>query len=655
MAICIPPSLHDQARTSTAGERKVFSLLEKLPENCIVWYELVLQELNYRPDFMVLDAHKGVYVVEVKDWDKNAIKKASPKEFRIQMSSTPRPVTVQNPQHKCQIYLAGAKERLSLISEFVNEKYQLTMPVNYLVAFPNIPSNDFYEMELHKVIDPDHVLFQENVKDANAFSTRLNELIPSLERPITSRQRTVVRNTLRDDIMLPTDANKDGLIPEEDDSVIVVTDENEALPSGTFAIDVEQELIAKTLGEGPRLMRGIAGTGKTLIMLIKARLLASNNEHLEQKQRILVVCWNISLANYMRQAFNNINIPLQDTSTVEIVHFMSWARNIIYKYKGKHALPSTIIENFEHAVTQQLNLVQISEEDRYSTVYIDEVQDFQPEWIYMLFHKFLKGDKPQEKNFIAAGDYAQQIIPNRGVISFREAKVTWSSLGIPMQGRSKVLRKVYRNSVRTWAFAGMFYGNIGADNEDEDGTDNAKIEFSPKPGHDPQLIECATQRDQIKEAVRTISEIASEYSPRNVLVLYRRKVLADGFRIVEKLIKELEKNNISYEWISEDNESKAKFNWTEDSVKISTVHSAKGLDAPVVIVLNAEAFNTVEQNTDEVKLMYVALTRAREYIKVLYTGENEMVLRLKETLEKYNKFQKKIEWFEQQAAKSESM
>ena len=135
------------------------------------------------------------------------------------------------------------------------------------------------------------------------------------------------------------------------------------------------------------------------------------------------------------------------------------------------------------------------------------------------------------------------------------------------------------------------------------------------------------------------------------MILYRRTNVK-GYPLIPRLLKRLDHKGLPYQWITEDNQMKATFRWADDSVKISTVHSAKGMDAPVVIILSAETFiskNGQSDEQDEEKLMYVALTRAREFLAVLYTGNSGMVPRLEDAMRFYKKYRSHILELEEEA------
>ena len=63
MAEMIPDTL---PASSTAGERRVFAMLARLPEDCLIYYEPVVRR-RY-PDLIAILPEVGVLVIEVKDW-----------------------------------------------------------------------------------------------------------------------------------------------------------------------------------------------------------------------------------------------------------------------------------------------------------------------------------------------------------------------------------------------------------------------------------------------------------------------------------------------------------------------------------------------------------------------------------------------------------
>ncbi len=617
------------------GEERVFNILKNLPEDCRVWYEIVLGVRNRKPDFLVLDPKRGISILEVKDWGKSTILGASPTEFKIK-GSQGKSSNVKNPMRKCKVYIEEASERLEIESLLIGKHDKLLFPIEYFLVFPNLSEDDFTEMALDRYLDRTHILFQKEAKNQTTFFKKYFTLMPELADPLTPQMELIIRSCLREENTVDAPGGKEGLLPGIlPEGKIELAD---TLTSDVFSIDIEQEELAKDLGGGPRLMRGIAGTGKTLIMLMRAKLLASNAEEQKSNLRILVLCWNVSLANYMRQAFDSINIPLSykafddisNSTGVSIMHFMEFARQLVKGHIEAHYFPRSTDKDFDQLVSQRLDEVEIQPCEKYDVIIVDEAQDFQDEWLKYLFDRMLSGDDPKQKNFILAADDAQRVYKSR---SF-----SWASLGIPMTGeRSKILRKIYRNSARVWGFAAFLLKDI-AKFYDE----NPDLQFTPKRGVDPKLIECKNLDEQLDVCVNEIKNIGKDgYSWRNVLVLYHNRHYK-GYPLVENLIQRLEKEKIPNEWITENMDTKNTFQWGQDSVKISTALSAKGLDSPKVIVLNAEAFADSNNVFDETKMMYVALTRAREELTVLYTGQQGIVPELQRCYQLYQNLRPRL-------------
>ena len=244
----------------------------------------------------------------------------------------------------------------------------------------------------------------------------------------------------------------------------------------------------------------------------------------------------------------------------------------------------------------------------------------------------VKGTDPKKKNLVMAADDAQKVYKSRDF--------SWDALGIPMRGdRSTILRKIYRNSPRIWGFAAFLLGDIAKYYDD-----NPDLKFSIKRGVDPKLIECESIDKQVEECISEIKNIGeSGYSWRNVLILYHRTRTYDGYQIVDRLISRLKSEDIPYQWITESMDAKNTFRWGEDSVKISTAASAKGLDAPKVIILNAESFGAREEpEYDELKMMYVSLTRAREELVILHTGDGGLVPELQRCMKMFKKYKSRL-------------
>lgn len=91
--------------------------------------------------------------------------------------------------------------------------------------------------------------------------------------------------------------------------------------------------------------------------------------------------------------------------------------------------------------------------------------------------------------------------------------------------------------------------------------------------------------------------------------------------------------------MTESRESKRNFIREEETVKISTLDSAKGLDFRAVFIVAIEnmPFKREEVEEREVSLLYIGMTRALEWLFLTYSGESKYTLYLDEMYKRKTK------------------
>jgi len=70
-----------------------------------------------------------------------------------------------------------------------------------------------------------------------------------------------------------------------------------AAPDIIKIMDIQQEQLARSIGGGHRVIHGVAGSGKTLILLMRCQYLAEQSD-----KPVLVLCYNRVLADKLRTA-----------------------------------------------------------------------------------------------------------------------------------------------------------------------------------------------------------------------------------------------------------------------------------------------------------------------------------------------------------------
>jgi superfamily I DNA/RNA helicase len=91
---------------------------------------------------------------------------------------------------------------------------------------------------------------------------------------------------------------------------------------------------------------------------------------------------------------------------------------------------------------------------------------------------------------------------------------------------------------------------------------------------------------------------------------------------------------IPFTWLK-DAESKRQFDVLEDSVKVITMHSSKGLEFPTVAACGVGSLGGNEERVeDDAKLLYVAMTRATQNLLVTSSKESSFTVKLQEMIKK---------------------
>ena len=76
-----------------------------------------------------------------------------------------------------------------------------------------------------------------------------------------------------------------------------------------------------------------------------------------------------------------------------------------------------------------------------------------------------------------------------------------------------------------------------------------------------------------------------------------------------------------------------RFDWRRPSVKLLTMHSAKGLEFGLVFVAGLQALPLRDETVeDAVRLLYVAMTRATRQLVLSAHGPSALVERVREAL-----------------------
>ncbi len=600
MAHTIPETIGNGA---TLGERLLFQTLkEYLPPDDIVYYEPDLY--GRRPDFVVISPELGLVVLEVKDYTKNTLVELNPDRWSLRKGNGER-ITVTSLSKQARDYAFRIADKLKKDAALVHTsgKYamQLRFPYGFGTVFTRLSRRDLQATGVEEVIGEKQVLAREEIDpEQDRFSAillrrKLREMLPapfSMERPLTELDLARIRYHLFPEVRIHGKVSK----VQTHDSLLFHLENLETM-------DLHQESLAKQIGDQHRLIRGVAGSGKTLILASRAHLLAK--EHPDWN--ILVLCFNISLSRgiqrMIQEKFKGAGLPGEAEPDSERIHVFNFHEWLWKELKSK-----------EGQIPDLLEKLSLGTEGfpRYDAVLIDEGQDFQPEWLALVSRLL----NPETRSLLLVEDRAQTIYSRKR--SYKQ------DTGLDFRGRSRVLTVNYRNTAPIVRFSWDFYQAHAPDGAKGGGdVEIIAPQSTLRQGPEPVVRRFRSFGEEMDFVAGQIRRLRGEegipYS--RMLILYRVKIggTIDGIR------KSLRKKGIPFTWIAENNWAKRSYDPKEPTVKISTIDSSKGLDFDVVFVVNVDRLPLPqeENRAREVSLLYIAMTRAKEHLFLTYSGDSE--------------------------------
>lgn len=187
------PALGTCISRMTNGERRLGQRLEqKLEDDWLIWYDVPIGPNNLHPDFIVFSPHRGIVVIEVKDWRLEKIQEADRQSIALLTENGLKRVV--NPLEQARQYAHAVVDLLKRDSQLalVSGRMQgnLLFPWGYGVVLAGITRKQFDATNLCEVIDSHRVIcsdeMTENV-DPEAFQKRLWEMVQvQFNRPVLS-------------------------------------------------------------------------------------------------------------------------------------------------------------------------------------------------------------------------------------------------------------------------------------------------------------------------------------------------------------------------------------------------------------------------------------------------------------------------------------
>ena len=452
---------------------------------------------------------------------------------------------------------------------------------------------------------------------------------------------------------------------------LLFDDDQEKLIKIDLALSEEGKLVAES---GTRLVTGCAGSGKSVVLLHRAKVLAENNP----AGRVLVLTHNKPLRAYLEERFSRIS----ESKNIEFSTFYSWIAQQPWR-QMRRILSNVEVENriealkVEHDNSLSFSAEFLREEFFWITdrglmereAYLSakrrgrkrRISGEQREPIYKLFQRYQEslgqdeitdwsGQAWHYLDALQAGrlspmQYDSILIdegqffapiwfqavqkclkpngqlliaadPTQGFLGVGE---TWTEAGVDIVGRSRVLKTPYRNTQEILAFASRFYkSRLPEEDEPVNVADSEAIEKLPK-GQIPLPIQFEdAQSESNWVAKQILSNLDSrKWQPDQFLVLFEDSHQVDNFiRLLNR-----QKPGLATD---------AKEPSGAGQVRVCSINAATGLEAPIVYLLGidrlfedeAHLFRNAEDKPELIqrntRKCYMALTRAMRELVIGY-------------------------------------
>jgi hypothetical protein len=592
------PALGSCVHRMTSGEKRLAERLEqKLDDDYMLWYDVPVGPKQTHPDFVIIHPRRGLLILETKDWHLETIRKATREYWEIAPDGKPKVVINPLAQARhCAIQVVNALERdAQLVQADGPHQGKLSFPWGHGVVFTRITRKQFDDAGLGEAIEPHYVICKDEMTesvDAEAFQQRLWQMFPhafgkTMSMPQLERVRWIMFPEVR---VQPQGA--------------LFNDETDDLPDLMRVMDLQQEQLARSLGDGHRVIHGVAGSGKTMILGYRAEHLAKA----PSAKPVLVLCYNEPLAVKLDAIFTAKGLA----DRVHARNFHKWCRQQLVTYGQE--IPGQGGGMFDAMVDNVIRGVDRKQipSGQYQAVLLDEGHDFQPEWFKLVTQMV----DPETNSLLVLYDSAQNIYEKskgKKKINGAAKQFSFKSVGIQASGRTTILRINYRNTRQILQTANLVAAEfLKPDAQDEDGTPLIQPVSCGRDGPAPLIIRLPSPREEANKIADLLASAHQEgHAWGDMAVLCRRHT------VMEECARALKAKGLPHKVRARSGD----FDPLHDSIKVMTMHASKGLEFPVVALAGAGQMpEEGEDAQDEARLFYVAATRATQRLVVGVSG-----------------------------------
>lgn len=426
-----------------------------------------------------------------------------------------------------------------------------------------------------------------------------------------------------------------------DNELLVVTEKDAAVKA--FRLDAEQINIVNKISKGDQLILACAGSGKSVLLIAKCFKAATMNPD----KQFLITCFNRNLYSLYTWF---IDIAGLRAKNVTCLTFHALCRKLLID--NNLSIYGLDAEGYATHAIDRFNRGMIK--NRFYGIFIDEVQQFEPEW-YKLCFNLLENKTTDDHLFVICGDKTQKLENLR-----RHGRAPWNAgEGYPTyRGANKNIRieRNYRNCIEINEYINNYVSNakqylfgINPNMElDPDEFLRGKSVFHGE-GVTLKHLDDRSNRGEANAIFSSIRRIHDEngipYDEIAVIFFnrsYIRRIPGwkdSKYRVEETIASKLEQHEIPFcRMYSSDENWGARYG-DDGGVRFVGFRTVLGLDFRAAIVCglaplgefhgtknpnweilkaDEERFReTLKSTEDDIRYLYVACTRAKEILHII--------------------------------------
>jgi superfamily I DNA/RNA helicase len=396
----------------------------------------------------------------------------------------------------------------------------------------------------------------------------------------------------------------------------------------------EQQRLANLKLDGkPRLVRGVAGSGKSIVL---CNWLAKTVKRMSDTKdfHVWAVYANRSLHKLLRESvesawrsmsdgelFDRSDFPWESVSLLHV-------RDVLKEILPIASLTMNRFEfDYDRAAEEFLNCYDKSEMlPRCSALFIDEAQDMGPSTLKLLLSLVVQTDSedPNSRSAHIFYDNAQNI--------YGRKTPKWTEFGLDMRGRSTIMRESFRSTTPITELAVNILNRLTPKDKRQDqqeliemglmertqdeSEEWLKIKYNQIGGPNPIFHSFDDRQTELDAIFRHLKHLITveQISPCDICLIYNSKSVV---QLLESKLGAM-LTEIEVELSVQTNRA---FERRPNTLIVTTSHSYKGYESEVVLIPCVDQYVTGDGNILANNL-YVAMTRARSLLAIYGVNSN---------------------------------